>query len=667
MTSSSTGIRSEKLRDRSGRTGFPDRIASAGLRAFIWLRVSDRMVYAAVLIAYLLVVLTGMTTSSLGIGSLRQNPAEPLGLQFGTPRWIRSDEYNVVSPIAMSILATTDQPTLSPLGAAANLFNRYPGGFFQSLVFFDSSLLRLGGIFPQQMLFAARWWLPVLLVLLFLPRWISQVGGSKRLGWFAAGLVVVAPATAWWSMAPVQCLAYVVAGCSLMLSAHKALSRGKRVWSVVQILVAGVLLAGLPSFYIPWAFVLGAPFLIGSVFMLLNHRTRLKSGFLVLGLTGFVALFFAAGMIWESLDGLKSMIGTVYPGSRRSGPEALPLGQFFGAPMLTPLVGADPASSNASELSTAFNITLVWVAVLLAAVRLRARWSGRFVLIVFLSWGALWSVWCLVSLGPAGTNFPILNYVPASRAGQVIGYLGIVILALLLSGVREVKLRTALVAAAVCGLITGYSGSMLKANELPTMPLWGLLLASLAVALVVFAVSYYRNKIWVLGLAVLIAAVPAVKVNPIIFGLGDFRDSATAQFFGKISSEAREQGQFWASDTGSVDALMLASGVPTLSGLQRSGPDNAMWSKLDPENKFKDAWNRGGGYIDFEWRVGSATDISTNGFDVTFVKIDPCQLVKDMPQVSNIVSASPLTASCLSPVSTVEWSGAPMSVYRVMR
>lgn len=637
------------------------------LEVLIWLRVSDRPIYTLVLVAYAAAVMSGFTLSSLGIVTLRQDPAHPLGLEFGTPRSIRSDEFNVVTPIALSILASGDLPTLSSLGAPANIFNRYPDGFFQSVVFFDSTILRLGGLVPHEMLFAARWWLPVLLVLLFLPKWVHQVGGTKRLGWLAAGLTVVAPATAWWSMAPLQCVAYVVAGTSLMISAHRSLQRHRFVIAGLQMLAAGILIASLPAFYIPWAFVLGTPFLVSSVLIVLAGKEGRSLKLIAVGGTTAVAMIFAAGIFWEGAEGLKSMLGTVYPGSRRSGPEAQPLGQVFGAPMLTPLQWSDPIGTNASELSSAFAVTFVWAAVVFASHRIARDFRGKVVLAVFAFWGMLWLAWCLVSLGPAGTTIPVLNYVPASRASQVVGYLGVIVLVLTLAGIRKVSMRAGILAAITCSMVTAYSGSMLKGAELPALSTGGILIASGAVGLVVLAVSMYGNRTWALLFALVLAAIPASRVNPAEFGLGDLRASETAEYLFEQGATARENGNRWASNVPTMDVVMLANGVPLLSGLQRSGPNVKEWERLDPDHRFEDAWNRGGGYIPFEWTPGEPVSITTNGFDVTFVRIDPCDLAALMPEVSHIVSSRLLSASCLQIQKTAQWNGAETHIYQVNR
>ena len=153
-----------------------------------------RALIAVVLAAYLLAVAFGASTSSISMPHLTESAQELTDAHLGDLQPIRSDEYNVGTPIQLSMLATGGAPTLSPLGAEASLVHRYPVGPVQTLVFWDVLPFRLGGIIPDAMLFAAHWWLPSLLVLVCMPSWFRLMGASRGMGWLAGALVVLAPA-----------------------------------------------------------------------------------------------------------------------------------------------------------------------------------------------------------------------------------------------------------------------------------------------------------------------------------------------------------------------------------------------------------------------------------------------------------------------------------------
>ena len=646
---------------------FPTPVAEAGRRFHRWVCVHDRLARLITVLVFVVFVLFGITTSNVGISELRQDPSHPLGWQFGKSRPIRSDEIHAFSAIVISILATHGAPSLSPLAARADLVHRFPtDGFFEQFVFFDSTMLRAAAVIPEHMLFAAHWWLPSLILLLAMPTWFHQLGRSRRFGWFAAILIVLSPSSAWWSLMPVALIAYTLGGCVLMIAAFQRFQKGQRLAPVAMAILGGILIAGLPTFYAPWSLLLGLPVLIGSTLWILlrggGWAPRLKA----ILITGGTAVVFGLGTLFENREGLQALFNTVYPGSRRVESDPQPLGRLLGAPALGPLQYSEPVGINASELSSSFTVFFVWILVILLAAQWRLTFRDNIVEWTFGTWSALWIVWITLDLGPMSQKFPLLNLVTPPRAGQVVGVLAVILLGLLLSRWSPpASWRVPLLAGAACGLATGYAASLLKASDLPALSTGLILLVAAAVAVAVAAVTKYPQRLWPLALCLLLAALPVARANPVLAGLGDLRASDTARAVAAQAPAARSEGKLWAADTPALNTLLLANGMPSLSGLQRSGPDVAAWQKLDPESAHADKWNRGGGYIFFGWTPGQPTSYITNDFDAVGVSIDPCTLKSAWQNLDRIVSSQPLEAPCLTLDSELQWRGKPAYVYAV--
>jgi hypothetical protein len=642
-------------------------IQGLGNRSWRWAKVSDHPARIAVVVLYALLIFTGATTSSIGVGELRQDPGNPQGLQLGASSLIRSDEYNAFSPIAISIMATGTNPTTSDLAAPADVVHRFPSdGFFETFVYFDSTMLRAATFLPDEMVFAARWWLPAALLFLFLPKWFDQVGASRRMGWLAAFLIALSPAAAWWTMMPIQLIAYTIAGSSLVLSAYSNFTAGKRWLPVAQATAGGILLAGIPSFYIPWSLVLGLPVLAATALWLLTRPGSWLPKVKALGLAGGVALIFGVGTLLENRDGINALLDTVYPGSRRSTGEAQPFGFLFGAPSLSELKDAVPVGSNQSEMSTAFTITFVWAVLVWLALKAVDSWRENVVPLVLALFGGVWLLWCTFNFGPLGAKVPLLNYVQPARAAQVCGIIGSLLVAVLLSRLpRSPGWRLPLIAAISAGLITAYAGSQLQLTYLPTASRTEMLLAAAGVATAVFFVTRFPKSVYPVGLAALLAFIPVLGSNPLIFGLGDLRESTTAKYFYDEGKTSRENGTLWATDRAAVDTLMLANGVPSLTGVQRSGPNAEKWSVLDPEQRFANDWNRGGGFIQFVWTPGMPKSFANNGGDRTIVHIDPCDLKRAVPALTKITATQEISSPCLTFERELMWSGQSTRVYSV--
>lgn len=649
------------------KTRLPAPADDAVRSAWRWVCVNDRAARLGTVLVFVVLVLFGITTSSIGISDLRQDPADPLGWQFGKSRPIRSDEIHAFSAIVLSILATHGAPSLSPLAARADLVHRFPtDGFFEQFVFFDSTLLRAAAVIPEHMLFAAHWWLPSLILLLAMPTWFHQLGRSRRYGWFAAILIVLSPSNAWWSLQPVALIAYTLGGCALMIAAYQRFQRGQRFAPAALAAGGGILIAGLPTFYAPWSLLLGLPVLIASTAWILLQRSGWAPRLKAVLITGGTAVVFGAGTLFENREGLQALFSTVYPGSRRAEADPQPFGRLFGAPALGPLQYFEPVGVNASELSSSFTVFFVWILVLLLAAQWRPGFRDNIAEWTFGSWSALWIIWISLDLGPMSQKFPLLNLVTPPRAAQVVGVLAVILVSLLLSRWSPpASWRVPLLAGAACALVTGYAASLLKAADLPELPDAQILLVPLAVGVAVAAITKYPQRLWPLGLCVVLAALPVARANPVLVGLGDLRASDAAKAVAGQAPAARADGKLWAADSPALNTLLLSNGMPSLSGLQRSGPDAAAWQKLDPESAYANKWNRGGGYIFFSWAPGQPTTYETNDFDAVGVTIDPCVLKGSWQNLDRIVSSRPLDAACLTLDSELRWEGKPAYIYTV--
>lgn len=643
------------------RISLPD-VASGVWR---WAVVNDRLARIGVLAAFAVLVVLGITTSSIGIADLRQDPDHPLGWQWGEPRSIRSDEIHAFSAIVISILATHGAPSLSPLAARSDLVHRFPtDGFFETFVFFDSTMLRAAAVVPGEMLFAAHWWLPSLILLLAMPTWFHQIGGARRYGWFAAVLILLSPSTAWWSMMPVDLIAYTLAGCTLMIAAYQRFAKGERFLPWLLAVPGGILIAGLPTFYAPWSLLLGLPILVGSTLWVMLRSGPFTARVKAVAATGVTALVFGLGTLWENREGLQALMETVYPGSRRMAAEPLPLGRILGAPALGPLQFDEPSGINASELSSSFTVFFLWVFVILVAVRWKSSIRDHVVLWTVGGWSLLCLLWISLDLGEGSHSIPLLNLMTPPRVAQVVGVLAVVLLALVLSNWKDPhSWRIPVLAGAACGLATAYAASLLKVSDLPGISIELVLLSGTLVGAAVAAATRYPGRAWPLVLCAVLAVLPVMRVNPFIAGLGDLRVSGTARTVAAEAPALRADGKLWAADTPGLNTLLLANGVPSLSGLQRSGPVAAEWERLDPTGAEAQKWNRGGGYVFFEWTPGEAMSMETNNFDAVGVSIDPCELHQKWEKLERIVSSRPLESGCLSLDQELQWQGKPAYIY----
>ncbi|OZB89453.1 MAG: hypothetical protein B7X41_02765 [Microbacterium sp. 14-71-5] len=618
-------------------------------------------------LVYLLLVVLGATMSSIGIEALREDPAHPHGFQLGHSVPIRSDEYLTGSPMVLGVLATGQTDDLNPLTAPDGFSQQMSSGVVSSIVFFDGTILRAGSWLPQPWLFAARWWLPTLLLVLAAPAFFRNITGNPRIGWWAACLIVASPVTVWWSFGPLAMIGWTLAGAVALQTAARRWGEGRRAASVAWAVASAVLLARTPLHYQPWAIVVAVPILLTALSAMLAPRQARRVAIVSIVGVGAAAVALLAGIVAENWASIQAVTGTVYPGARQATGGPVGLQQLFGATNLVHAAALPIVGTNLSEISSSYGVAVLWAVVLLTfGLRLRST-EHKVAVVVLAACTAFWFAWTLVDFGGLGYKLPLANLVPPFRAADVLGYLAVLLVCLLLPGlVDRPGWRPALVSALLVGLVAAHAGSLLRAQNFPTMSTRSIWLAAVAVAAVVAVVSA-RPRSWMgYGLALLLAATLVWRVNPILFGLGDLRASATAEQMLRDGRAARAAGQVWATDSAGTDALLVATGVPSASGRQIAGPDVAAWRRLAPSAQ-EAVWNRGGSFIVFRWTDDPDVTATNPAPDHILVTGSPCVVAQRIPDLDVVVASQTLTQPCLRQVRTFSWGGSEHWVYAVQR
>ena len=632
-----------------------------------WLRLRGRSWWVSgPVLLYVFLVLLGVTQSSIGIGNLREDPASPTGIMIGSGVAIRSDEYLTSTPILLGAAATGSADDFNPLTAEQGFSTQVPSGPVSALVLFDGAALRLGPLLPDQMLLAARWWLPFLLLALGAPVYFRSLTGSKEVGLLAALLVVVSPASAWWSATPVAIVGFAMAGSAALLRCRDLLVVRQVPRALAWGAGAAVLLARIPLLYQPWSIVISLAVVAVAVVPVVLDRTTRRATLLAVGGVGVMSLLLVVGVVLENIEGVIASLGTVYPGARVASGSSNPLQEVFAATSLGDLTRQDLVGTNASEISSSFAVAGLWAILLLVVgVQFRDR-VHRLATVTALAFTGFWFAWCLVDFGTWATRIPLLNRVPSSRAADVVGYLAILLLCLVLPALtRRIAVRTGVLIAASVALLAAYAGSQLRMSSVPTLPVAAIWVSSLLLGAVVLTVTL-RPRWWVgYAAAVVLDALLIWNVNPVLFGLADLRGSDVAHEMLQTGRQARGHGDLWASDDLSLDALFAATGVPSLSSRQLAGPDRETWEKLDPAPGDEDVWNRGGAYITFVWTADDALTFANPVPDVIRVSGSPCALADRVARLESVVATHELDGECLRDAGTFMWGGTTRWVYRL--
>lgn len=530
---------------------------------------------------------------------------------LGTARPIRSDDWNVIIPLSLAQREHTPRfPIVNGLiGVGQNAQVPFPLPVADPLAVFRPATW--GWFLGSDTGLAWQWWSQLLglfgaLALFFFAAARFAGPGSPddpgrgRAGFAlaAALLVVGSPFVLFWSLrtASVPAFGAVAAVAALGIASTR---RPAAIFGCGALLAwagACFVLELYPPFQIPTAIFFG-----GSVLALLYERRtespwRQHAAFRVLALAAGVTIPVAALVLLftSAGDAIEAMRNTAFPGRRAS---------TGGERTLFELVGGNIALAwRVEKWGPLLNICeaagFLVLGVPLAAAALTRR-DGRgtpalgTVERVALAVVVACAIHAVAGIPEWLARATGLSLVPGRRSMVALGLADALLAMRLLARPGGVGAgpRAAIAIGALWAALLALA-SWRAAATLPESPFaLGLGLAVGSGALVAWAASARRG---VLPLAVAAAASLAVSVwfNPLVRGGGDsLREIPLAREILAIDAE-RGGASTWVSFGGPyLPNLFRALGVHALNGLHPI-PQPALWSRLDPDGKFRVAWNR---------------------------------------------------------------------------
>jgi hypothetical protein len=552
-------------------------------------------------------------------------------------------------------------------------------GIAEYIVYLDAAAVQwLGPVLPDTFVFSLYWWLPTILVLLALPVWLQKLGVNRAVSWLSTVLIVLSPAVEWWSLWPLNSLAWsLVASLLLMWAIDRASSeQSVGLWPILAAAASGVFLARTALAYFPWAFPIAAAILIPTLAFSLT-RESLQRRFVVIGVAVGVCLAVVGLVVIENWDSFEALANTVYPGSRRTTGSAVDLGIVFGAQHLG-VLRADTvvATLNESEISTAYAILIAPTVVLLIALPGNAWRYMRTRLIVgsLITVVAVFFVWIMVDVPTGiGESIPLMNRIDPPRLAQIIGIPITILFAVALDryerfpGSRIPRIAVALTAGFVTFAISLWAGLLLQSTQLPDLTSPQIFLISIVLAALISVVLMNPREPARLAALAVGALTVVVLVNPIMVGFGELRDSDAAIF---VASESNDTSApvLWATDSLASDALLMANAVPSLSGQQWTGPSKEAWMIFDPDLVYVDVWNRGTASIAIIPTVDlDAPIIRATQEDIINIWVDPCDASLETFGVTHMITSTPTESPCLTPIRDFTFGRATRFAYRRSR
>jgi len=663
------------------------------------------IIYPLVLIAAasLLTVMrfSGTSVGSIRVAQVRAQHVQDPSLVAGTPRPIRSDEWNVSTPLVIAQSHhgfpryTADGLGRHDLAVVLDIPNRD-----WSTAFKPYNLPFL--VLDVEHAFAARWWLLALLILLPAYGLMLLLTGRMALAILFSLALYLSPFIHWWYL--VITLATVGLGLFALACFLAAQYRASRIWRMVFLAgsaygLVGFALVFYPPFQVPVALVLAAV----GVGWVIAQRSEGRSPSLG-GVAGdLAAVGLASGVVLALFylshkSTIAAITGTVYPGRRRITGGHGSLLQLFSAPFDLAVASHGATLSPASNESELSSFVMLAPFVLLQLFRLRLRDLASRHLIPLVAAGAAFAtllVWYFISLPGVIAKVLFLDRVPPSRAVVGIGLADLLVVFFFLSTRPNGPAAAAAAAAAGTRTGTGTGDSVVEPRTVARERLWrertgAITCAALALAFSIWignqlATSFpglqltRHQLLFISGcfaltvllillrkalaggvMLVALSAVLSLGVNPVYRGLGDLTSSPLVTTAVSLDASSHRT---WLSFAGDGNTELVASGVRTINAVSFY-PDAKAWRLLDPAGAQSEAWNRYANVVFAPRADAGPPTISLVQLDVVKVEVYPCDRVLDAFDVGFIVSRAPLTLPCLSPAAELTHHGTPLYVYR---
>ncbi|TPF77999.1 MULTISPECIES: hypothetical protein [unclassified Bifidobacterium] len=599
-------------------------------------------------------VILNINGSSLGMWNYWLGHDASVGVVWGTPRAIRTDEYATGTPFAFAQeYEHYDYFNGLISGNPADMFmnNKYAPVWTPAEIFrpFHWGYLLLGSERGLAFYWAAR------LVVLFLAAYeffltVSNNGKGeehKGIACLGAVLITFAPLTQWWfavnSLPEMLIAVFVSIVCfDRYLGGNRTMIRA--IYVGVILLCAGMFILSLyPAWQIPLAYLL----VLLIICTVVRHWGNIRfSGKDILVLVAEIVVFcvILASAFVMSWDTIQTTLHTAYPGARQSTGGGLnplvlvssvsslflPFKEWISVPGIE--------FSNATEVS-AF-VDLFPVGIVLAVINMIRNKKVDVLNTCVIGLVAFFTLFACVGFPLGLSKILFLTPVTSSRTIVVFGVANIILLIRAASqNTRETNMRV------VIPVVLVYAVVIAAINHF-TYPLYmgRLLTAGCAVIVAVLSFSFIAGNQRIVSnvavpLSILGMVASGMSVNPIQYGAAPLTQQPLTRQIQDLQQNSTGMWVADGDDSARLANLLVANGIKTLNALEVV-PDLNTWKTLDTSGKWENTYNRYA-YIAVQIQQSEATEPFRLDFGDAFtLQVTPAQLHK--LGVSNVLSTQKL-------------------------
>ncbi len=552
-----------------------------------------RYVIAGIL--FVLMVIFKVNFSSIGMWSQYMNEPDTSNEVLGEARGIRSDEWLTQSSFMIG-QASSKHYDVHNKNIAEGTGNMLMISAPVSDVLEICRPLLWGFHFLSvERGFSFYWCLKMIalvLVSIELVRIITRKDNSLLV--LVGGITLaIAPPMMWW-MSTAVVDSYIYGAATIVLFCCYMNHLDYKIWKKL-LLALGIIicLPGFafmlyPAFQVPFGFLM-AIFMLNS--LIKNWRKLKKSDYLIISITLIAVGVLVSRFVMLSLDDIKTMMGTVYPGKRMDLGGSLDFNYFIGytANIFFPYTEQIVNTCEPSTYIYSFTGLVILGIAFFKDLKNEKKSNFYGLTLALIVLYIVYLVWEFVGFNSLLAKLSLLYFSPAPRTHIITGIIGIVLSIMLIERFKDNKLFSKSQAIIISLVVALFSYIMIRQsiyNSFFTLLKYEIVLA------MVYCLTYFsikgKVKQWAFVMFA-VAIMAGVKVNPVSVGIGPVTKTDISNQIKSIVD--KDEDALWIGSNNITGQYLIANGANSLNGVH-TYPSFKWLNIVDPEKKYNDVYNR---------------------------------------------------------------------------
>ena len=549
--------------------------------------------YIISLIVLIILVLGKFNGSSIGMWNKEIEPNNKIDTTIvGTNRYIRSDEWLVNTPFAIS-QQYNDYKYFSniPRAEKTDMFSTIFVPIKDIIVLarpFNIGYLLLG----EEYGLSFYWYGRLIALLLVTFEMMMLITNKKKLLSLAGAILITgSPIVSWFYSNYIVDL--LISGQLALLLFNKYLETKNNKLKVLYSILLGLSFSWFAlTIYPAWQIPLGYMYLMFAIWIFVKNLKENKhiKDYLYLIISIVLILFFVLRYYLLSKDTLDIILNTVYPGERLiTGGGGIithfiyPISIFFGL--------ADYHNPcEASGVYSLFPIPIIISIVYLLKNKIRKE---NILILLLLILSLVFTIFTFIPIPKLLAKITLLSMCPVERIIPIIGIICAYLLVLTTSKL-DIKNNKSKVIILFFTIVSSYLIIKIGALNRP----WYITPKRLVFSLILLSIIIYlyinsktkRNEFILSILLIIIGLTNIVLVNPINIGTSILHEKETAKTIKQIVKNDKE-AKWMSINSIYIGNYALSNGARVINSTNIY-PNLELWKKIDKENKYEDIYNR---------------------------------------------------------------------------